>query len=289
MSQLPTPTSFHNNTRQTICGSTSTDPGPTCRSQTKADISEQPAETGRFPLYNRGNLVGYSNKLVEVPSRGNHKMIEEVAPYVLAMINAAAQEGVTLRVTSGFRTMSDQQRLWGDYQAGRGNLAARPGTSKHQAGIAVDFDYAAKQSNAPDYNTAYDWLVRNAYLFGFVRTVHIERWHWEYWGDWTGQQQPSWSEGWHAPKSMFSFVPRVHQCGRDSKTPMRDHNWWGTRFNPPQGSEHLDNATLGATNSWIGWDGQHTANYWDRADPGWDRRSVFTPTSKGNATAAQSG
>ena len=67
---------------------------------------------------------------------------------------------------------------------------------------------------------------------------------------------------------------------------MREHNWWGTRFEPPQGSEHLDNATLGATNSWVGWDGQHIADYWDRIDPGWDRRQSFSPFVIGGTSAS---
>ena len=288
MSQLPTPTSpaTNVNIRSSVCEETSSEPGPTCQSQT-TDISRQTFETGNFPLYNEGSEVGYSRKLVEVGQ--GKKMIEEVAPYVMAMINAAAQDGVTLHVTSGFRTMADQQRLWDAYQAGTGNLAARAGTSKHQTGIAIDFGYNVIQPNAPDYNTAYDWLIKNAYLFGFIRTVFIERWHWEYWGDWAGQQKPSWAEGWHTPKSMFSRVPRIHQCGRDSNTPMRETNWWGTRHGPPQGTSHIDNATLGATNSWIGWDGQHGPDYWDRTEPGWDRRITFSPGTGGNTTAASAG
>ena len=32
---------------------------------------------------------------------------------------------------SSYRTFEDQQRFWDLYQAGKGNLAARPGTSNH--------------------------------------------------------------------------------------------------------------------------------------------------------------
>ena len=290
MSQLPTPTSpaTNVNIRSSVCEETSSEPGPVCQSQT-GDISGQASETGNFPLYNAGRAkpVGYSRKLVEVGQ--GKKMIEEVAPYAIAMINAAAQDGVTLYVTSGFRTMTEQQRLWDAYRAGTGNLAARPGKSKHQTGIAIDIRYWMTQPNAPDYNTAYDWLIRNAYLFGFIRTVHIERWHWEYWGNWAGMQKPSWAEGWHTPQSMFSRIPRIHQCGRDSNTPMRKTNWWGIRHSPPQGTSHIDNATLGATNSWVGWDGQHGPDYWDRTEPGWDRRIAFSPGTGGNTTAASAG
>lgn len=42
------------------------------------------------------------------------------------------------RVTSGTRDRATQQRLYDDYRAGRGPLAARPGTSAHERGNAVD-------------------------------------------------------------------------------------------------------------------------------------------------------
>ena len=39
---------------------------------------------------------------------------------------------------SSYRTLQQQQILWGRYQAGTGSLAAVPGTSNHGWGIAVD-------------------------------------------------------------------------------------------------------------------------------------------------------
>src|SRR5690606_21032379 len=42
-------------------------------------------------------------------------------------------------VAPGFRPRAHQERLYARYQAGRGNKAARPGTSMHEQGLAVDF------------------------------------------------------------------------------------------------------------------------------------------------------
>jgi len=39
---------------------------------------------------------------------------------------------------SSYRTFADQQHFWNLFQAGKGNLAARPGTSNHGWGNAVD-------------------------------------------------------------------------------------------------------------------------------------------------------
>jgi D-alanyl-D-alanine carboxypeptidase len=65
--------------------------------------------------------------------------------YVAASWNAmnveARRLGVELRPTgsrSSYRTYADQEYFWNEYQAGRGNLAARPGTSNHGMGLAVD-------------------------------------------------------------------------------------------------------------------------------------------------------
>lgn len=43
-------------------------------------------------------------------------------------------------IISGVRSYDEQVRLYQAYLAGTGNLAARPGTSKHEKGLAVDID-----------------------------------------------------------------------------------------------------------------------------------------------------
>jgi D-alanyl-D-alanine carboxypeptidase len=86
---------------------------------------------------------------------------------------AAARDGVTIRVVSGFRTMEHQQALYAAYRRGRGNLAARPGESNHQSGHALDLN-----TSSPG---VLRWLQRNAQRFGFRRTVPSEAWHWEWW------------------------------------------------------------------------------------------------------------
>ncbi len=88
------------------------------------------------------------------------------------MAAAARGSGVTLHIVSGFRTMAHQRQLYAAYRAGRGNLAARPGFSNHQSGLALDLNTQAPR--------VYRWLLQNANGFGFCRTVPSERWHWEW-------------------------------------------------------------------------------------------------------------
>lgn len=93
------------------------------------------------------------------------------------MQQAAAASGVNLVVVSGFRTMAEQQRLYACYvncNCNNCNLAARPGTSNHQSGHALDLN-----TSAPG---VLNWLNANAGRFGFSRTVPSEPWHWEWWG-----------------------------------------------------------------------------------------------------------
>lgn len=89
------------------------------------------------------------------------------------MQDAARAAGVVFQVNSAFRTMAQQMTLWQAYLAG-GNLAAEPGFSNHQNGIAVDIE------SAGGTNAAFKWLTANAHRFGFKRTVSSEPWHWEY-------------------------------------------------------------------------------------------------------------
>jgi len=93
------------------------------------------------------------------------------------MFTAARTAGVRLTITSAFRTLERQRYFWNCYQTKRcnnGNLAARPGSSNHGRGIALDLNATAKSS------AQYRWLASNAQRFGFVRTVSSEPWHWEH-------------------------------------------------------------------------------------------------------------
>jgi LAS superfamily LD-carboxypeptidase LdcB len=114
-------------------------------------------------------IVGADNQL---------KLIsEDIADEYLALVNAAAADGVQLALKSGFRTYPKQAFLrdgW-DRRLRGFNLAAKPGFSNHQDGFAYDFAISGYEGNP-----FYDWLKRNGPRHGFVRTVNKEPWHWEY-------------------------------------------------------------------------------------------------------------
>ena len=123
-------------------------------------------------------VTGYVNgspRTITVKSIPNgHKMRSDAADAFNRMYEDARRAGITLHVISGFRTMAQQQHLYNLYKAGKGNLAAPPGYSNHQGGIAVDVQVGSTSSST------YKWLAANAHKYGFARTVPSEPWHWEY-------------------------------------------------------------------------------------------------------------
>lgn len=50
------------------------------------------------------------------------------------------QTGKTLVMNTGYRSLKMQQKLWDKALSGKGNKAARPGTSLHGFGVAIDMD-----------------------------------------------------------------------------------------------------------------------------------------------------
>lgn len=98
-----------------------------------------------------------------------------------AMENAFSKAfGSGISVQEGFRSYDRQVMLYNAYKSGRGNLAAKPGTSNHGTGIAVDLGGPFMNSNSPQHK----WLQANGPKFGWHwvgRTFsQVEPWHWEY-------------------------------------------------------------------------------------------------------------
>lgn len=89
--------------------------------------------------------------------------------------------GVELRPTgsaSSYRTYSQQQYFWNLYQAGRGNLAAYPGTSNHGWGKAVDLATPQMRSIIDEIGGKYGWKKVEA---------PSEWWHVNYVGGYNGR------------------------------------------------------------------------------------------------------
>jgi LAS superfamily LD-carboxypeptidase LdcB len=121
-----------------------------------------------------GYVSGQALEVPLLPIDGEHFLRPDAAQAFLAMAAAAARDGIRLVVNRAFATNEEQAALYQKYLNGTGNLAARPGYSNHQGGIAVDIATGGESS------PVYRWLAANAAAFGFKRTVSSEPWHWEY-------------------------------------------------------------------------------------------------------------
>ncbi len=110
----------------------------------------------------------------------------QIADRLEAMLAAAAADGISLS-GSGYRSSASQVALrrqncgTSDYAVWNMPVwqctppTAKPGTSMHERGLAIDF------SGIPQYpgtdNAKYNWLVANAASYGFYN-LPSEGWHW---------------------------------------------------------------------------------------------------------------
>ncbi len=93
-----------------------------------------------------------------------------------AMFAAAQQQGIKLMLASGYRSEAYQRQLYNGYVATDGQEAAdrssaKPGTSEHQTGYAMDVCAAGSNCELVQSFGATDtgkWLAQHANEYGFV-------------------------------------------------------------------------------------------------------------------------
>ncbi len=117
------------------------------------------------------------------------------------MAAAAATEGLSIYVQSGYRSYSTQQRIFNNNVANYGEenantFSARPGQSEHQTGLAFDILGTSRNTGLEEEfaeTLEYAWLVEHCAEYGFIlrygkdmteSTGYIyEPWHYRYIGD----------------------------------------------------------------------------------------------------------
>ena len=120
------------------------------------------------------------------------------------MADAAAKENISILVSSTFRSYDYQSKLYARNvkqlgQAAADRESARPGTSQHQLGTAIDFgsitdDFVETKQGK--------WLAKNAMKYGFslsfpdgyedVTGYRYECWHYRYIGVEACKMQQKW-------------------------------------------------------------------------------------------------
>ena len=125
---------------------------------------------------------------VTCPHGGSVTVAGSIAGNVQALLNAAANDGVSLCAVSGWRSPEKQIELRRAH-CGSSNYAiyympasqcspptARPGSSMHERGLAIDF--SCNGGGAIRYgNSCWNWLAAHANDYGLYN-LPSEPWHW---------------------------------------------------------------------------------------------------------------
>ncbi|MBT8089714.1 MAG: M15 family metallopeptidase [Gammaproteobacteria bacterium] len=122
------------------------------------------------------------------------RLTPETAAKWAEMVDAAAADGVTLLIVSGFRGIDYQARLIRKkINAGQTvseilQVNAAPGFSEHHTGRAVDIATPGSRPLTEEFedSDAFRWLRRNAARYGFSMSYPRENpygfiyepWHW---------------------------------------------------------------------------------------------------------------
>lgn len=133
------------------------------------------------------------------PVLGDISLETNAAVALQQMIRDARNEGVTISVVSGFRSVSTQQYLFHEIARQRGQsldersyVSAPPGFSEHHTGYAVDLgDGSANLTESFERTQTFAWLSQNAEKYGFElsfprdnsQNISYEPWHFRFVGD----------------------------------------------------------------------------------------------------------
>lgn len=127
-----------------------------------------------------------------VLSRDNLSLREILVPDLQKMVNDARNEGLTLLISSTYRSYKYQDKLfqWNVEQNGLETAereSARPGTSQHQLGTVIDFGTITDEYA---FTPPGKWLLENAWKYGFslsypdgyeyLTGYRYENWHYRY-------------------------------------------------------------------------------------------------------------
>ena len=159
-------------------------------------------------------LVNYKNKIpddwkVDLVSLNDQQSIDQRAYQELTnMLNDAKKEGLNIIVCSSYRTYDKQKELfvnkvkeylkegygYNEAQEAASMWVAKPNTSEHQLGLAVDLVSKKNQrlDDSQERTAEQQWLIKNCWRYGFIlrypsnksdlTKVGYEPWHYRFVG-----------------------------------------------------------------------------------------------------------
>lgn len=125
------------------------------------------------------------SQVVTIPG-SSYKARPDISSQFVAMRSAAAAEGITLRVTSGWRSDARQAQLYNQLCPGGtcgARKAARPCSlggngSNHNSGRAIDISVGCSNGQSGCNTATYNWLKQNGGRFGFYNNLPTDPLHW---------------------------------------------------------------------------------------------------------------
>lgn len=159
-------------------------------------------------LVNREVLLPAGWQVDAVSVDGNAVVDRVIAPDLESMLADMRALGLEPVITSSYRSSKEQQNLfdytanyyvqqgstWDDAVEKTLGLVAKPGTSEHETGLAVDiYDRASQEAGVYNaFNPVNTWLRDNSWKYGFVLRYTLENhektgyapepWHFRYVG-----------------------------------------------------------------------------------------------------------
>ncbi|MBB6171026.1 hypothetical protein HNR23_001086 [Nocardiopsis mwathae] len=138
---------------------------------------------GSDRLCTGGDLGQYANgriprsALCPLPQPGEMLRADAAAAFIELDRAFAKRFGRAMCVTDSYRPLDEQVRLFREMAAG---MAARPGTSTHGLGIAVDLCGGVNEHGSAEHG----WMLANAPRYGWHNPPWarngFEPWHWEF-------------------------------------------------------------------------------------------------------------
>lgn len=146
------------------------------------------------------------------PDNSHNKLRKAASEALETMYQEALKEDYHLVLNSGYRSFKEQQEIYDEYfkrydEVTASGLVAVPGSSEHQLGLGVDLTSQSiidKQRMVFGDTKEYQWVVKNAYKYGFILRYPKNR------SNITGTA----NEPWH-----------LRYVGKDVAKVIYDNNW----------------------------------------------------------------
>lgn len=163
---------------------------------TDVKIVEDPDDP--FVLVNKYFEVPQDYEPSDLVSVGNgQKMRSEAAEHVNKLLKDINADELYLQAQSGFRSIDLQTRLYNNYVSRDGvaeadTYSARPGSSEHHTGLAIDLSHDGTLEETFENTKQFEWLEKNAHKYGlilrypkdkvYMTGYMYEPWHYRYVG-----------------------------------------------------------------------------------------------------------